>query len=219
MTEAPSLQPFLADKQLQRGTALQMMVSTTGKNAVPILVEHVQPGYLVVSCTLEEKTKQHFLGAAVSVYLQTEQSATTIQCLVVQEQLIWPVCMLGLIPTGVTSENLSQTNDLLTPDYIINVPYKVMGARPIEEKGEGVLLKFSPDRLVIGTDGYVAKGDFIHLSFVLPRKNLEVVGMAKVVEKTFQESQAIMELVFTDINDKHQQLIKDYYNALSKTVS
>jgi len=113
-------------------------------------------------------------------------------------------------------ENVPIQQELRTPDYIINVPYMVMGARPIEGKSEGVLLKFSQNRLVIGTDGYVSKGDFIHLSFVLPHVNKELVGMAKVVEKTFQDKQTVVELVFTDIEPKHHQLLKEYYQKLEK---
>jgi hypothetical protein len=95
----------------------------------------------------------------------------------------------------------------------------VMGAKPIEEKGEAALLAFSPTRLILGTDGYVAKGDFLHLSFFVPHQNQEIVGMAKVVEKSFQDTQAVIELILTDISEKHHQLIKDYYKKLNEAVS
>lgn len=219
MADVPSFQPFLADKHFQRGAFLQMMVSSQGKHAVHVMVEHVKPSYLVLSYELKESAKQELLGSTVRIRWETDASVNTVECEVIQEQTVWPIRLLGMIPTAVSVEIVPQKQELLTPDYIINVPYKVMGARPIEEKKEGVLLKFSPTRLVIGTDGYVAKGDFIHLSFVLPHLNQELVGMAKVVEKTFQERQSVIELIFTDISAKHHQLLKEYYKKLAETAS
>ncbi|WP_421616870.1 PilZ domain-containing protein [Brevibacillus sp. TJ4] len=220
MTEAASLQPFLAEKQLQRGASLQMMLSSQVKQSVPILVEHAKAGYIVVSCEVKDKIKQEVLGSTVRIRWKIEKSTVIVECLVIQEQTMWPVRLLGLIPTSIKQESVSASpvNDLLVPDTEIRIPYKVMGARPIEEKGEGVLLKLSPTRLVIGTEGYIAKKDFIHLSFVIPSNNQEVVGMAQVVEKSFEGSQAVMELQFTDISDKHYQLVQDYYNVLLETV-
>jgi len=216
MADIPSFQPFLTDKRLQRGSVLEMIVPARAKQEVPVIVEHAQPGYLVVSHEMKERRQGQLLGSLVRVRWEAGSSINTVECEVIQEQTVWPISLLTLIPTLVSVENVPIQQELRTPDYIINVPYMVMGARPIEGKSEGVLLKFSPNRLVIGTDGYVSKGDFIHLSFVLPHVNKELVGMAKVVEKTFQDKQTVVELVFTDIEPKHHQLLKEYYQKLEK---
>lgn len=220
MTDVPSLNPFMTDKRLQRGAVLPMMISKQVKTPVQVMVEHVKSGYLVVSTEVKAEAMTELIGSTVRLRWETESSINTIDLEVVQEQLLWPIKLLALIPIAIGVEIVSNgKRGLLSPDLLIKVPYKVMGARPIEEKGEAVMLKFSPTRLVLRTDGYVSKGDFLHLSFVIPQMNLEVVGMAKVVEKSFLDTQAVIELIFTDIHDKHYQLIKDYYKKLSATAS
>ncbi|QRG69414.1 PilZ domain-containing protein [Brevibacillus choshinensis] len=220
MTDVPSLTPFLTDKRLQRGAVLPMMISKQVKTPVQVMVEHVKSGYLVVSTEVKAETRTELIGSTVRIRWETESAINTIDLEVVQEQMLWPIKLLGLIPIAIGVEIASSAKrGILPPDTMIKVPYKVMGARPIEEKGEAVLLKFSPTRLMLGTEGYVSKGDFLHLSFVIPHQNVEVVGMAKVVEKTFQDTQAVLELIFTDIHDKHHQQIKDYYKKLSTAAS
>ena len=219
MADIPTFQPFLTDKRFQRGSILEMIVPSRTKQEMPVMVEHAEPGYLVVSHDVKERGQTQLLGSHVRVRWETGASVNMVECEVIQEQAVWLISLLGLIPVLVSVEITPVKQELRKPDYIINVPYKVMGARPIEEKGEGVLLKFSPTRLVIGTDGYVSKGDFIHLSFVLPHANLELVGMAKVVEKTFQDGQALVEMILTDIDRKQHQLLKDYYQKMEKTAT
>lgn len=220
MADVPSLHPFLTDKRLQRGGVLQMLVTKQVKSPIPIMVEHVKAGYLVVSCESKETENLQLLGSHVRVRWETEASVQTVDFEVVQEQIVWPIVLLGMIPLSVSVEVTAKAmQDLIAPDYIIQVPYKVMGARPSEEKGEGVLLKLSPTHLIMGTDGYVAKGDFINLSFTVPKTKQEVVGMAKVVEKSFSDSQTVVEMIFTDIGENNHLLIKKYYQKLLETAS
>ncbi|MGK5509526.1 PilZ domain-containing protein [Brevibacillus formosus] len=220
MIDIPSLNPFLGDKRLQRGAALPLIISKQVKTPVQVLVEHAKGNYLVVSYEMKPETKAELLGSTVRIRWETDAAVNTIDLEVVSEQTLWPIKLLGMIPIGVGVEiTQKRKQDPISPDLGIAVPYKVMGARPIEEKGEAVLLKFSPTRLVLGTDGYVSKGDFLHLSFKIPKQAQEIVMMAKIVEKTFQDKQTIIELIFTDINEKHHEIIKDYYKKLSTTAS
>lgn len=220
MIDVPSLTPFMGDKRLQRGATLPLIISKQVKTPVQAIVEHVKGGYLVVSCEMKPDTKAELLGSTVRIRWETEAAVNTIDLEVVSEQTLWPVKLLGMIPISVGVEiTQKRKQEPISPDLGIAVPYKVMGARPIEEKGEAVLLKFSPTRLVLGTDGYVSKGDFLHLSFKIPKQAQEIVTMAKVVEKTFQDKQTMIELIYTDINEKHHELIKEYYKMLSATAS
>ncbi|WP_411503989.1 PilZ domain-containing protein [Brevibacillus centrosporus] len=220
MTDVPSLSPFLSDKRFQRGSILPMMISRQVKTPLQVMVEHVKGGYLVVSTEMNAEAKTALIGSTVRLRWETDAAVNTVDLEVVQEQTIWPVKLLALIPIAIGVEIVTMgKNGLVSPDRPIHVPFKVMGARPIEEKGEAELLKFSPTRLVLRTDSYVSKGDFIHLSFTVPNQQMEIVGMAKVVEKTFQDTQTVIELIFTDIHDKHHQVIKDYYNKLSTAAS
>lgn len=220
MTDVPSIGPFMADKRLQRGAFLQMRISKQVKTPIQVMVEHVKGSYLVVSYEVKAGENMVLLGSTVRLRWETNTAVNTIDLEVVQEQTVWPITLLSLVPISVSVEIVPQgKQDLLPPDVVIKVPYKVMGAKPIEEKGEAALLAFSPTRLILGTDGYVAKGDFLHLSFFVPHQNQEIVGMAKVVEKSFQDTQAVIELTLTDINEKHHQLIKDYYKKLNEAAS
>lgn len=220
MTDVPSLSPFLTDKRLSRGALLQMMISRQVKTPVQVMVEHVKAGYLIVSTEVKAETKTELLGSTVRVRWETDASINTIDLEVVQEQTMWPVKLLALVPIAVGVEITAKGKQgLLSPESPVKVPYKVMGARPIEEKGEAVLVQFSPTRLVLQTDGYVAKGDFLHLSFTLPMWPSEIVGMAKVVEKSYEDTHSILELIFTDLPEKHHQAIKDYYKKLSAAAS
>ncbi|MFS0554419.1 PilZ domain-containing protein [Brevibacillus sp. 179-C9.3 HS] len=219
MIDVPSLIPFMTDKRLQRGATLPLIISKQVKTPVQAMVEHVKGGYLVVSCEMKADTKAELLGSTVRVRWETDAAVNTVDLEVVSEQTLWPIKLLAMIPISVGVEIIQRKTELISPDLGIQVPYKVMGARPIEEKGEAVLLKFSPTRLVLGTDGYVSKGDFLHLSFKIPKQAQEIVMMAKIVEKSFQDKQSMIELIYTDINEKHHQLIKDYYKKLSTTAS
>lgn len=220
MADIPSLLPFMRDKRLQRGAALQMMISRQVKTPLQVMVEHVKGGYLVVSTEVKAEAKTELIGSTVRIRWETDAAINTIDLEVVQEQVMWPIKLLALIPIAVGVEIVSNgKRELLAPDEMVKVPYTVMGAKPIEEKGEAVLLKFSPTRLVLSTVGYVSKGDFLHLSFPIPHLNMEAVGMAKVVEKTFQDTEAVIELIFTDIQERHHQAIKEYYQKLSQAAS
>ncbi|RNB86217.1 PilZ domain-containing protein [Brevibacillus panacihumi] len=220
MADIPTLQPFLKDSRLQRGGILQLELSKQGQAPIPIIVEHAKAGYLVVSYEMKDTANLQLLGSQVRVTWETDSSVHTVDMEVVQEQSVWPIKILGLIPLSVRIDiALRGRQEPITPDFIIQVPYKVMGARPSEEKGEGVLLKFSPTHLVIGTDGYVAKGDFVNLSFSIPHFKQEIVGMAKVVEKNFEDSKALIELIFTDISKQNHEWIKKYYKMLQETAS
>jgi len=220
MTDVPSLFPFLSDKRLQRGAALQMMIPKKVTAPLLVMVEHAKGGYLIVSTELKGEALAELVGSTVRMRWETDAAINTIDLEVVQEQTMWPVKLLALIPIAVGVEiGIKGKNGLVSLTTQVKVPYKMMGARPIEEKGEALLLKFSPTRLVLSTDGYVAKGDFLHLFFTLPQERTEIVGMAKVVEKTFQDNQTVMELIFTDIHEKHHQIVKDYYKKLSAAAS
>lgn len=220
MADIPTLQPFLNDSRLQRGGMLQMQISKQGQAPIPIIVEHAKAGYLVVSYEANTTENLQLLGSHVRVRWENDASVHTVEMEVVQEQTVWPIKLLGLIPLSVSVDiALRGRQEPIAPDFIIHVPYKVMGARPSEERGEGVLLKFSPTRLVIGTDGYVAKGDFVNLSFSIPHFKQEIVGMGKVVEKNFEDSKALIELIFTDISKQNHEWIKKYYKMLQETAS
>ncbi|MFD2369861.1 PilZ domain-containing protein [Brevibacillus sp. GCM10020057] len=221
MTDVPSLSPFLSDKQLQRGAVLQMMISKHVKTPLQVMVEHVKGGYLIVSTELKYEARSDLVGSTVRMRWETDAAINTIDLEVVQEQTMWPVKLLALIPIAVGVESVigKGKNGLIELDSQVKVPYKLMGARPIEESGVATLLKFSPYRLVVSTNGYVSKGDFLHLSFTLPQSRTEIVGMAKVVEKLFQDNETVIELIFTDIHEKHHQIIKDYYHKLSAASS
>ncbi|HAS00614.1 MAG TPA: PilZ domain-containing protein [Brevibacillus sp.] len=109
----------------------------------------------------------------------------------------------------------NQAQQLVNPDFI-NVPYKRMRAKPNEELGEGVLLSFSEKELHVGTDGYLAKGDFVNLSFVIPRTKTEVVAMTKVIEKRFDNNITIVTLSITDVDPaQHAELIAYHKTMLS----
>lgn len=221
MIDIPSLTPFMADKRLQRGASLQMLISKQVKTPIQVMIEHVKGGYLVVSHEMKADAITDLLGSTVRVRWETDAAINTIDLEVVSEQTVWPIKLLAMVPISVGVEiSLKGKQEVLAPDTVITVPYKVMGARPIEEKGQAMLLKFSPTRLVLGTDGYVSKGEFLHLSFTIPSSpKQEIVGMAKVVEKNFQDTQTVIELIFTDISEKHHQFIKDYYKKLVTTAS
>ena len=131
------------------------------------------------------------------------------------EQSLLPVHLLGLVPFHVDRQEKS-TDSLVIPDYIINVPYKVMGAKPNQEKGEGVIMEFSPNTLILGTDGYVSKGEFIHLSFIIPRTKEEFVVMAQVIEKRFEGDSSKVTLKMINMDERHRNLIQQYYNRVLK---
>lgn len=200
----------LTNLQLQRGEGVSINKSKRGEMPIESMIELVKPHYMVVSFVQTEETLVHLLGATVQITLETDTSVSLLTLEVIQEQTLWPVKMLGLLPLIVETKEISDV-PLIKPDFIINVPYKVMGAKPMEEKGEGVVLEFSPYRLVLGTDGYVAKGDFINLSFIAPRTKLEIVAMARVTDKTFMEGSAVVTLTFTDMDQKHFKVIQEYY--------
>lgn len=220
MIDIPSLTPFMADKRLQRGASLPMMISRQVKSPIQVMVEHVKSSYLVVSLEMKADAKAELLGSTVRVRWESDAAINTIDLEVISEETIWPIKLLAMVPVSVGVEIATgRKQEPIPPGIDIRVPYKVMGARPIEEKGEAVLLKFSPTRLILATEGYVAKGEFLHLSFTVPSTGQEIVMMAKIVEKTFEDKQTVIELIFTDINEKHHQVIKDYYKKLSKTIS
>ncbi|UED70900.1 MULTISPECIES: PilZ domain-containing protein [Brevibacillus] len=220
MIDIPSLTPFMADKRLQRGASLPMMISRQVKSPIQVMVEHVKSSYLVVSLEMKADAKAELLGSTVRVRWESDAAINTIDLEVISEETIWPIKLLAMVPVSVGVEiATSRKQEPIPPGIDIRVPYKVMGARPIEEKGEAVLLKFSPTRLILATEGYVAKGEFLHLSFTVPSTGQEIVMMAKIVEKTFEDKQTVIELIFTDINEKHHQVIKDYYKKLSTAAS
>ncbi len=218
MADVLALSRLISEKQLQRGSTVRMYASKLVKSPMQGMVEHVKPGFLVVSYVHSGDLVVSLLGSIVRIQLESDTTVTSLELEVVQEQMVWPVRLLGLLPIGVEATKKEEM-PLVKPDFIINVPYKVMGAKPVEEKGEGVLLQFTPYRLTLGTGGYVAKGDFLHLSFVIPRTKQEVVGMAKVLDKSFQDGSAVISLSFTDIQDKHQQWLKEYYQKVTQSVS
>ncbi|MGN7468454.1 PilZ domain-containing protein [Brevibacillus sp. SAFN-007a] len=220
MIDIPSLTPFMADKRFQRGATLPMMIARQVQAPIQVMVEHVKSSYLVVSLEMKAEARAELLGSTVRVRWESDAAVNTIDLEVISEETVWPIKLLAMVPVSVGVEIVpSRKQEPLSPGIDIRVPYKVMGARPIEEKGEAVLLKFSPTRLILGTEGYVAKGEFLHLSFTVPSTGQEIVTMAKIVEKTFDDKQTVIELIFTDINDKHHQVLKEYYKSLASAAS
>lgn len=218
MAEVVSLSPFLADRRLHRGAVLPMMVTTKVNQTLMVLVEHVEPGYLIASYTQDAGAMGSLVGAAVRMRWETDTAVTTLDMQVVQEGAVWPVSMLRLQPVGLVSAAKGQPQ-LYKPDVAITIPYKVMGARPIEENGTGNLLSFSPEGLVMSTDGFVSVGEFLHLSFQLPGTPQELVAMAKAVEKAYENGKSVIGLIFTDMNEKHQKALRDYYRKISQAAS
>ncbi|WP_260507603.1 PilZ domain-containing protein [Brevibacillus agri] len=197
-----------------------MMISRQVKAPIQVMVEHVKSSYLVVSLEMKAEARTELLGSTVRVRWESDAAINTIDLEVISEETVWPIKLLAMVPVSVGVEIVAgRKQEPISPGIDIHVPYKVMGARPIEEKGEAVLLKLSPTRLILGTEGYVAKGEFLHLSFTVPSTGQEIVMMAKIVEKTFDDKQTVIELIFTDINEKHHQLIKDYYKKLTSAAS
>jgi hypothetical protein len=218
MADVVSLASFLADNRLHRGAVLQMILAKQPQGSLTVMVEHVQAGYLIVSYSQEKEQRPPLVGSRVRLRWETDATVTSLDLEVIQEETIWPVKMARLLPVGIEISTKGELK-LLQPNVTVKIPYKVMGARPIEEKAEGVLLYFSPTRLVMSTEGYVAVGEFLHLSFEIPSVKQELVAMAKVVEKTFQDGKAVVKLIFTDIDEKYHKVIRDYYHQLAQTAS
>lgn len=208
------LEPYIKDKLLRRGLALRFANSRLVGPPIEGIVEHARNKYLVISFERSSHTKS-LLGSAIRMDLDTVKYTVQIQLEVAHEQSVSPVHLLGLTPIQVDRVEKG-ANPMIKPDYIINVPYKVMGAKPNEEKGEGVILEFAPDQLIMGTDGYVAKGEFIHLSFIIPKSKNQVVAMAQVIEKHFEGNSSKVTLKFTDVEENHRLLIQQYYNKVRK---
>ncbi|TRY26386.1 PilZ domain-containing protein [Brevibacillus sp. LEMMJ03] len=215
MADVPSLTPFIADKRLQRGGAVELVAPAAAKQPLDAIVEHVHSGYLILSY-VQGDAAVSLLGTVVRLRLETDEAITWLSLQVVQEQAVWPVKLARLVPVGIEQEAKGE-RPLLQPDFVINVPYKIMGARPMEENGEGVLLRFSPTHLIVGTDGFVSVGDFLHLSFLLPHYKQEPVAMTKVVEKTFQDGSTVLKLVITDMEEKHRHVLQSYYEKLAQS--
>jgi hypothetical protein len=215
MADIPSLSPFIADKRLQRGGAVELVTPLAANRPLHAIVEHVHSGYLILSY-VESDTNPSLLGTIVRLRWETDEAITWLSLQVVQEQAVWPVKLARLVPTSIEQEAKGE-RPLLQPDFVINVPYKIMGARPIEESGEGVLLRFSPTHLIVGTDGFVSVGDFLHLSFFLPHYKQELVAMTKVVEKTFRDGSAVLKLVITDLEERYRHVLQRYYEKLAQS--
>jgi len=216
MGDGSALDRLVAEKQLQRGAAVHMYASKLVKSPMVGMVEFVKPGFLIVSYVHAGELVVSLLGSIVRIQLETAASVTTLELEVVQEEMVWPVRLLGLLPQSVKTTSKDEMPQV-QPDTTITVPYKVMGAKPNEEQGEGVLLQFTPYRLMLHTGGYLSKGDFLHLSFTVPRTKQEIHAMAQVVEKSFQDSSAVVMLAITDIQDRCQQWLQEYYHKISKT--
>ncbi|USG64121.1 PilZ domain-containing protein [Brevibacillus ruminantium] len=218
MAEVISLAPFLADKRLHRGAVLHMMLAAKVKQSLQVSVEHAQHGYMIVSYVQEKDARQSLLGSTARFRWETDSMVTSLDLQVIQEETIWPVVMIRLLPVGIEISTKGELK-LLQPDINIQIPYKVMGARPIEEKGEGTMLSFSPTRLILSTEGFVSVGEFLQLSFHVPAASNEIVAMAKVVEKNFEGGKSIIKLIYTDIAEKHLQAIREYYRKVAQSVS
>lgn len=209
------LSPLIAQKLLERGASVQIAGSKLLRAPLDAMVEYAKPNFLIASVVLSAGVVVNLIGSTVTIRLETETAIFQITLEVVQEQLVWPIKILGMLPVNMEMLN-KEDMPLVKPDFIINVPYNVMGAKPVEEKGEAVLLQFSPYKLLIGTDGFLSKGDFIHLNFVVPRANLELVAMAKVEDKQFVDGSAKVHLTFTDIEPKFRQILLEYYQKLHR---
>ncbi len=207
-----TLNSLITSKQLQRGAQVRFAASRIVGPPLEGIVEHVTPGYLVLSF-VHTSERRALLGASVRMDLETPASFVELQFEVVQEQIVWPVTLIGMTPSSV-NVRIKQGAPLKKPDFIINVPYKVMGAKPSEERGEGVVLELSLDKVVLGTDGYLAKGDFVHLSFLIPRTKNQVVAMARVTEKQFIDGSTVVTLEFTDMEERHRKTLQEYYQKL-----
>lgn len=205
---------FLKDNLLTRGQTVRFADSKLVGPPLEGIIEHVRNNYMVLSFERQKEGK-NLVGSTVRMDLNTSDNTIQLQFETINETSMWPVNLLGLIPIHVNVVEMD-TKTMVKPDYIINVPYKVMGAKPIEEKGEGVILSFSPTTILLGTDGYVAKGEFMKLSFLIPRSKEQIIFMGQVTEKEFIEGSAELTITITDMDDKYRKLITDYYKKLRK---
>ncbi|WP_232695593.1 PilZ domain-containing protein [Brevibacillus daliensis] len=124
------------------------------------------------------------------------------------------------VPTNSEKDDHNPTTEkyspdvMAYPDYIISVPYKRMGAKPFEENGEGVLLACSKNQFQMGTGGYLAVGDYVNLSFVIPRTKTQVVAMTKVTDKNFVDNSTIVTLLITDMASDQLSELLSYHKSL-----
>ncbi|GAA4705230.1 PilZ domain-containing protein [Brevibacillus fulvus] len=212
MSVTPSLSSLISAKQLERGTQVNL-VNPQRKDSWSAMIEHGKENQLIVSCQLDKGAVSSMLGSELILNLETAVNRIAIHMEVVQEQLMWPILFLRMLPLSI---QIQQNADLplVKSDYIISVPYKVMGAKPIEEQGEAILLGFSPFKLLLGTDGYLAKGEYLNLSFFLPKSKQELVAMAQVVEKEFVDGSVRVMVTITSIEPKFKKMLQDYYQTL-----
>ncbi|MGD8188834.1 PilZ domain-containing protein [Brevibacillus ginsengisoli] len=208
------LDPFIQDKLLQRGLTVRFANSRLVGPPLDGIIEHASGKFLVISFERSTPTRS-LVGSTIRMDLDTVNYTVQIQLEVVNEQNVLPVHLLGLTPIHIDQE-MKVSTALIKPDYIINVPYKVMGAKPNEEHGEGVILEIAPDKLIMGTDGYVAVGDFINLSFIVPKSKEQFVAMAQVLEKRFENGSSKVTLQFINLDGHHGKLIEQYYNRTRK---
>lgn len=205
---------FLKDNLLTRGQTIRFADSKLVGPPIEGIVEHVRNNYMVLSFERQKEGK-NLVGSTVRMDLNASDYTVQLQFETINETSMWPINLLGLVPIHAQVVEMD-TKTLVKPDYIINVPYKVMGAKPIEEKGEGVVLSFSPTTIVIGTDGYVAKGEFVKLSFLIPRSKEQIVFMGQVTDKEFIEGSAQITLTITDMEERYRKLLTDYYKKHQK---
>ncbi|WP_139490290.1 PilZ domain-containing protein [Brevibacillus dissolubilis] len=207
-----SLRPLLEAGKLRVGEKLLFSSSKSIGGQMEGTIQHVKPNYLILACTRTDKTPT-LIGSIAMIQLQAENYTAQLELEVIQEQTVWPISLLGMLPISLKM-NYKKDLPLIKPDYIINIPYKRMGAKPNEEKGEGVVLEFSPQTFVIGTDGYLAKGEFVKISFVVPKTKKEVSAMSKVVEKNFENGTAVVTLQITAIDEQQAKHIQEYYDKV-----
>jgi hypothetical protein len=190
-----SLRPLLEAGKLRVGEKLlfsdsRMVGPTEGT------VQHVKSNYLILAFSRTEKTPD-LTGSIVMLQLQTETYSAQLELEVIQEQTVWPITLLGMLPVSLKM-NYKKELPLIKPDYIINIPYKRMGAKPN------------------GTDGYLAKGEFVKVSFIVPKTKKEVSAMSKVVDKKFENGTAVVTLQITAIDEQQLKHIQEYYDKISQ---
>lgn len=208
------LEPFIQEKLLRRGLSVRFANSRLVGPPLRGIIEHARDKYLVLSFERMTPTKS-LVGSTIRMDLDSEQYAVQIQLEVEHEETILPVHLVGMVPIHVDVREKRQSA-FVKPDYIINVPYKVMGAKPNEENGEGVVLEFTPDQMILGTDGYVAKGEFMKVSFYIPKSKNQFIAMAKVIDKRFEAGGSIVTLQFSNLDEHHRRLIQEYYQRVCK---
>lgn len=192
--------------KLQRGSVLSF-------EEIEVLIEY-HGGTLLLFSVLTEKEAPFHVGEKRKINGISEQVSYSLELQIIAEQRQWPVILYSALVLSLSKNEKQEKWAMVKPDYILTCTYHVMGRRLGDERREAVILAFSPQSVRIGTDGFLAVGEFVRLSFVLPRIKQEFTGMAKVIDKKFENQMTEVDLEFTDLHPDHIKTITKYYQKL-----